>query len=82
MFPPLALLNDCVQKLMRDKAQGILIAPARSKAPWRRRLAEHLVHPDGVLLSALDGHIGATAPNGNRPPSCKFAAFPFNFTGE
>ena len=82
VFPPLALLNDCVQKLMRDKAQGILIAPARSKAPWRRRLAEHLVHPDGVLLSALDGHIGATAPNGNRPPSCKFAAFPFNFTGE
>ena len=85
VFPPLALLNDCVRKLMRDKAQGILIAPARSKAPWHRWLAEHHapLHPhDGTLLSALDGHIGATASDGKRPPSCKFAAFLFNFSGK
>jgi hypothetical protein len=82
VFPPMALLNDCVRKLMRDGAQGILIAPARSSAPWRRWLAEHhapLHAHDGHLLSAHDGDIHSTCPEGKPPPRVKFAAFAFNF---
>ena len=48
-FPPFCLIARCLQKVMTDKANGLLIVPFWPTQPWFAKLLHMLVAPPILL---------------------------------
>ena len=48
-FPPFCLIGQCLQKIITDQADGILIVPVWPTQPWYSQIA-HLLFQEPVLL--------------------------------
>lgn len=48
-FPPFSLITKVLQKILLDKATGILVVPKWSTQPWWPRLMEMLIQPPLLL---------------------------------
>ena len=49
MFPPFSVIPRCLQKLLQDQAEGILIAPLWPQQVWFPKLLRALVQPPAIL---------------------------------
>jgi hypothetical protein len=49
VYPPFSLLGRCVQKMRRDMAKGIIIAPLWTTQPWFPRLMDILVDTPVII---------------------------------
>lgn len=51
-FPPFSMVSKCTQKILQNKAEGVLIVPLWAAQPWFPKLMKMLVKPP--LLLPLD----------------------------
>ncbi|KAJ8031599.1 hypothetical protein HOLleu_24840 [Holothuria leucospilota] len=68
-FPPFCLSERCMQKIILDKAEGILIVPKWSTQSWFPRLLSMLIR-DPILLPKADNVLTL--------PGCKNALHPLH----